>query len=233
MLLVKTLVILSRKPAYRYYAENAIKATVNNLKLRENPEALPKIMPYIEAAHYLITTPKEPLDSLGNYAQRLLESDQLNPSLKKILEKQNLESWLESFATEGSWEVHQKYERMLASNAEGSERFHEILKWSSDVLHPGNSQRYSPNDVTFALETLYVHSVQKPEGLGGHNPAFIRLLHASDAWRGSFHPDKAVPAAIESTINSAIEKKATIVTNEQLLGILNEHKKEFSLEEIP
>lgn len=112
------------------------------------------------------------------------------------------------------------------------ERFNEILRWSSEVLHPANTHRYSTDEVLFALETLYVHSVQKPEGLGSHNPAFEKLIDARDAWRGHSQLDESVPAAIELTANSAIKKKATIVENNELLYILHQHKQQFTPQEI-
>ncbi|KNZ62512.1 hypothetical protein VP01_1260g4 [Puccinia sorghi] len=230
ILLVKTLYILSRKPAYRESAIHAIETVVKTLQLRKNPEDLPKIMPYIKAAHYLMTTPKKPLDSPGLLAQRLLKSDELGPSLQNILEKQDLKSWLGFFATEQHGEVQEKYKSMLESKL--GERFNEILRWSSEVLHPANTHRYSTDEVLFALETLYVHSVQKPEGLGSHNPAFEKLIDARDAWRGHSQLDESVPAAIELTANSAIKKKATIVENNELLYILHQHKQQFTPQEI-
>ena len=108
---------------------------------------------------------------------------------------------------------------MLDKNLKHFQQFDEILRWSSEVLHPANSPRGSTDEVIFALETLhvlslhkpkkYVNSLQKLEPLGAHNPAFQSLLDARNAWRGTNQHDKGLLAAIELTLNSVLKKEIT------------------------
>ena len=77
ILLVKTLVVLSRKPAYKDLTIRAIEAVVKSLESRKNPEDLPKIMPYIQAAHYLINTQEKIGTPPGLFAKSGLENAKL------------------------------------------------------------------------------------------------------------------------------------------------------------
>jgi hypothetical protein len=119
---------------------------------------------------------------------------------------ENMESWLKIFKQYKSEDVHQLYEAMAAKKISEAEATKRLVEWSAQVIKPQPSQARDMDDVVFALETLYVHSLHKPEGLGARNPALEHLLAARHEWRNNIAEDRAVPAAIDVTTHLAAQE---------------------------
>ncbi|KAA1130819.1 hypothetical protein PGTUg99_023645 [Puccinia graminis f. sp. tritici] len=212
MLLVKSLLMLSRKPELKEEALAAMETVMSTLKRWENadpeklaPPAPPRLTPYIKAAHYVMTHEGSDL------AQRLLKTTEGGGGhLEAHLKRQTMESWLKIFKEYKSKDVHQLYEAMAAKEVSEAEASKKLVEWSAQVIKPRPSHVQDMDDVVFALETLYVHSLHKPEGLGARNPALEHLLAARHEWRNQLAEDRAVPAAIDVTTHLAAQEASKL-----------------------
>ncbi|KAH9457546.1 hypothetical protein Pst134EA_021421 [Puccinia striiformis f. sp. tritici] len=229
MLLVKSLLSLSRKEEFRQDVLIAMDAVMNHLALREQRgEALPKATPYIKAAHYLMTSRDRPSEETLSFARRLLKTSvPADGDLEAHLERQNLDMWLQTFRRQGDGYLQGTYQAMLAGHKSHAETFGDVFQWSAYVLDPLHSHNYPSADLLFALETLYVHSVEKAKAVDGYNPAFNTLLSIRNKWLHSNSVNQAVPAAVDVTAHMIVKKAATPLEDHQVLALVAKHRMEF------
>ncbi|PLW05246.1 hypothetical protein PCANC_26887 [Puccinia coronata f. sp. avenae] len=220
-LFVEILVVLSRDPNYSEDALHAIDTVIKTLKLRKDPQAQPKLMRYLKAAHYVMTTEEKSLDS----PTVLRQISETGKNLVKHLANQKLEDWLDNFQRQTNPQVHEIYQNMMITdNYSGAEIFDRILQWSSETMHPLLGHNKAVVGHLFALETLHLLSSKKPEGLGGHNPAIEELISAGNAWRIAVPGKQPVHEFIELTTESALKRQISTITDDEIRAVITQHK---------
>ncbi|OAV95380.1 hypothetical protein PTTG_05435 [Puccinia triticina 1-1 BBBD Race 1] len=110
MLLVKSLVVLSRNPKYHKDAVDAIETVLATMH-RKDPAKLPKVMPYFEAAHYVMTIKGH------DYSARLLKAEEEGPDIEEHFKSLDWESWVEMFRKQKNDKVRAAYQKLTVGEA--------------------------------------------------------------------------------------------------------------------